>query len=264
MNRFKPAVKLECFSLPLRQALLAAVKAGAQGVQFDASFELSPSNLSESGRREIRYLLNSHNLKLAAVYCPLRSGLDTLQDHEQRILHVEKVMDLSFELGCGLVALHAGQIPDEKETLRSNALKESLTILGSYGDKTGSTLAFETGLESGKILADYLEKIDSGALGATLDPGNLVLNGFDPLQAILDLGHRIKLVHAREVAGNGPGRAAREVPLGQGNLDWTSLLVYLDNIAYQGYLVCEKEEGNNKAEDVIAGLQFLKTIMGST
>ncbi|MBY0328364.1 MAG: sugar phosphate isomerase/epimerase, partial [Gemmataceae bacterium] len=62
MNRCKFGVKLECFGVPLRKALLLAAQAGAQGVQFDVTGELSPDKLSESGRREISYLLRSYNL----------------------------------------------------------------------------------------------------------------------------------------------------------------------------------------------------------
>jgi len=260
MNRCKFGVKLECFGVPLRKALLLAAQAGAQGVQFDAVGELSPDKLSESGRREIAYLLRSYNLQLASIFFPLRYGLDVSLDQEQRILHLKKVMDLGFDLGSRVLAIHAGQIPQEKEEKRIATLTESLSFLGAHGDRIGVSLALETGLESGKVLADFLSKIDSGALGAALNPGNLILNGFDPLQAVLDLGSRIKLVHAREIECNGPGRAAREVPLGKGDFDWNSLMVYLDHSGFQGFMICEKEEGDDKAEQLVHGLRFLKAL----
>jgi len=159
-----------------------------------------------------------------------------------------------------VLAIHAGQIPQEKEEKRIATLTESLSFLGAHGDRIGVSLALETGLESGKVLADFLSKIDSGALGAALNPGNLILNGFDPLQAVLDLGSRIKLVHAREIECNGPGRAAREVPLGKGDFDWNSLMVYLDHSGFQGFMICEKEEGDDKAEQLVHGLRFLKAL----
>ena len=260
MNRCKFGVKLECFGVPLRKALLLAAQAGAQGVQFDVTGELSPDKLSESGRREISYLLRSYNLQLASIFCPLRNGLDVAIDQEQRILHLKKVMDLGFDLGCNVLALHAGQIPQEKEDKRIATYTESLSYLGAHGDRIGVSLALETGLESGKVLLDFLSQIDSGALGASLNPGSLTINGFDPLQAVLDLGSRIKLVHAREFQSNGPGRAAREVPLGHGDFDWNSFMIYLDQSGYQGFLISEKEEGDDKAEQLVHGLRFLKAL----
>lgn len=260
MNRCKFGVKLECFGVPFRKALLLAAQAGAQGVQFDVVGELSPDKLSESGRREIAYLLRSYNLQLASIFFPLRFGLDVALDQEQRILHLKKVMDLGFDLGARVLALHAGQIPQEKEDKRIATYTESLSYLGAHGDRIGVSLALETGLETGKILADFLSRIDSGALGAALNPSNLILNGFDPLQAVLDLGSRIKLVHAKEIESNGPGRAAREVPLGKGNFDWHSFMVYLDNSGYQGFLICQKEEGEDRADQLVHGLRFLKTL----
>lgn len=260
MNLCKFGVKLECFGVPLRKALLLAAQAGAQGVQFDAVGELSPAKLSESGRREISILLRSFNLQLAAIFCPLRNGLDTSIDQEQRLIHVKQNMDLAFDLGSKVLALHAGQIPQEKENSRIATLTESLTFLGAHGDRAGVSLALETGLESGKVLADFLATIDSGALGAGLNPGNLKLHGHDPLQAVLDLGKRIKLVHATEFESNGPGRTAREVPLGKGDFDWNSLMVYLDQSGFHDYLICEKNEGTDNATQMINGLDFLKTL----
>jgi sugar phosphate isomerase/epimerase len=126
MNRCKFGVKLECFGVPLRKALLLAAQAGAQGVQFDVTGELSPDKLSESGRREISYLLRSYNLKLASIFCPLRNGLDVALDQEQRILHLKKVMDLGFDLGCNVLALHGGQIPQEKEDKRLKRINKGV------------------------------------------------------------------------------------------------------------------------------------------
>lgn len=102
MNRCKFGVKLECFGVPLRKALLLAAQAGAQGVQFDVTGELSPDKLSESGRREISYLLRSYNLQLASIFCPLSNGLDVALDQEQRILHLKKswISGLILALAC--------------------------------------------------------------------------------------------------------------------------------------------------------------------
>ncbi len=65
MQRIKLGVRLESFGLPLRHALTAAGKLGVHGIQVDAVDELSPKNLSETGRREFRHLL-----RLITWSCP--------------------------------------------------------------------------------------------------------------------------------------------------------------------------------------------------
>jgi sugar phosphate isomerase/epimerase len=81
-------------------------------VQFDASGELAPSRLSDSGRRELKTLLRMRGLELTALGCPLRYGLDEAQNQHQRVDTVRDVMTLAYELGPRTVVLQAGQVPE--------------------------------------------------------------------------------------------------------------------------------------------------------
>ena len=108
MNRVKIGVRLESFGLPLRRALQEAERLGVGGVQVDAAGDLSANSLSQTGRREFRHLLRSHNLELTALGCPLRHGLDVARDQEARIEHVRKALSLSFDLGPRVVLVQAG------------------------------------------------------------------------------------------------------------------------------------------------------------
>src|SRR5262245_24452408 len=99
MNRFKIGVHLESLGLPLRRALAEVARMGVPGIQIDALGDLSPENLSQTGRREFRHLLRSHNLEVTAVGCPLRRSLDTEQELQPRLEHVRNVMRLSYDLG---------------------------------------------------------------------------------------------------------------------------------------------------------------------
>ena len=67
MSRLKIGVRLESLGLPFRKAVEEAEKQGAAGVQFDAAGPLAPEALSQTGRREIRHLLRSHNLEASAL-----------------------------------------------------------------------------------------------------------------------------------------------------------------------------------------------------
>src|SRR6516162_1798705 len=99
MNRLKIGIYLESLGLPLRRALAEVERLGVTGVQVDAVGDLSPNTLSQTGRREFRHLLKSHNLELTALGCPLRRGLDSPENLEGRIEHVKNVMTLSYDLG---------------------------------------------------------------------------------------------------------------------------------------------------------------------
>jgi sugar phosphate isomerase/epimerase len=262
MNRLKIGVRLDPLGLPLRKALAAAQKLGVGGVQLDAVGDLAPNRLSQTGRRELLTLLRTHNLQLTALGCPLRRGLDVAEDQQPRIEHVRNVLSLSFDLGPRIVVVEAGRIPDKPDDPRDRLLSEALETLGRYGDRTGTVLALETGLESGATLRDYLTRFDTGGLRVNLDPANLLLHGFDPYESTLALRGRIVHTHARDARVGVASRTSEEVPLGHGDIEWMRFIATLEAAEYTGWLVVERESGDNRLADVSAGVAFLRRFVG--
>jgi sugar phosphate isomerase/epimerase len=262
MNRLKLGVRLESLGLPLRRAITEAARLGVPGVQVDAAGDLSPQTLSQSGRREFLHLLRGHNLELGALGCPLRRGLDVAENQQARLDRVKAVMSLSFELGPRVTVVEAGAVPEDVNTPRGQLLSEALLALGQHGDRTGTVLALETGLESGAVLADFLKRFDTGGLAANFDPANLLLHGHDPYESARALRGRIAHAHARDARRAGASRSAQEVPLGHGDIDWMELLGALEEVEYRGYLTVERESGDSRLADVAAGVAFLRRFVG--
>jgi sugar phosphate isomerase/epimerase len=262
MNSLKIGLRLESFGLPLRRALSESGRLGVAGVQVDAAGDLSPNNLSQTGRREFRNLLRAHNVELTALGCPLRRGLDVAEDQQQRVEFVRKVLSLSFDLGPRIAVVQAGQVPEKDDSERGLALTESLTAVARHGDHVGATLALETGLESGAVLAAFLAKFDSGALAVNLDPANLLLHGFDPYESARILNRRIVHCHAKDARASSTSRAAQEVPLGHGDIDWLRFLSVLEEVEYRGWLTIERDAGENRLADVAGGVAFLRRLVG--
>jgi L-ribulose-5-phosphate 3-epimerase len=258
MKRLKIGIRLESLKLPLRRSLQEVQRLGVAGIQVDAAGDLSPQQLSQTGRREFLYLLRSHGLELTALGCPLRRGLDSPQNQEARIDHVKKVLSLSFDLGPRLVIVQAGPVPGEAAAFP--LLEEALRPLGQYGDRVGARLALETGLESGEVLAKFLDRFDSGGLGANFDPANLLMYGFDPLESARALAGRIIHSHAKDARQAVANRAAQEFPMGHGDIDWLALLGTLEEINYQSWLTIEREGGTDPLADVKNGVAFLRRL----
>jgi sugar phosphate isomerase/epimerase len=257
----KLGVTLESLSLPVRRGLFEAQRLGLGGVQVDAVGDLAPDRLSDTGRREFRHLLRSHGLGLSALGCPLRHGLDDRTNLDARIDRVRQVMSLSFDLGARRVIVQAGQVPDKPDDPRAAALAESLLALGQHGDRIGAVLALETGLESGETLKAFLDRLDTGGLGVNYDPANMLLNGFDPIANLTPLKERIVHTHAKDARRGAASRAAQEVPLGHGDIDWMQYLGILSALEYRGWVVIERETGANRAADVAAGVAFLRRLL---
>jgi sugar phosphate isomerase/epimerase len=262
MNRLKIGIRLESLGLSLRHALAEASRLGVAGVQVDAVGDLAPDNLTQTGRREFRNLLRTHNVELTAVGCPLRRGLDSAENQQPRLEHVRKVMSLSYDLGPRTVVVEAGRIPEKEDTPEARRLRESLLSLSQHGDRTGTTLALETGLESGEVMRDYLARFDTGSLKVNLDPANLLLHGFDPYESARALHAQIAHSHAKDARKASTSRAAQEVPLGAGDIDWIRYLGVLEEVEYRGWLTVERESGEDRVGDVASGVAFLRRLVG--
>jgi sugar phosphate isomerase/epimerase len=230
-------------------------------VQIDALGDLSPRALSETGIREFKNLLRSHDLELTALGCPLRRGLDTPEDQQPRIEHVKRVLTLSFELGARIVIVEAGHLPINDDDQRLPYLTESLTALGRHADRVGATLALQTGLEAGEKVRSFLDRFETGGLGVNLDGANILLHGNDPYIAIRALAHRIVHAQARDARPASSSRAAQEVPLGHGDIDWLQLLAVLEEVEYRRWLVIARDTGDQRPADIAAGVGFLRRLM---
>jgi L-ribulose-5-phosphate 3-epimerase len=263
MKHLKIGIRLESLGLPLRKSLAEASRLGVGGVQIDSVGELSANNLSQTGRREFRNLLRGFSVELTALGCPLRHGLAVAENQEARLEHIRKVMSLAWDLGPGKVIIEAGAVPDEKDVEGTRLMRDALSNLGGHGDRVGSILALETGLESGAVLGAWLRSFDSGSLGANLDPANLMMHGFDPISSARALGDKIVHGHARDCRRVSASRAAQEVRLGAGDIDWLSYLETLEEIEYRGWLVVERETGTDRIVDVEAGVSFLRRLIGA-
>ncbi|MFQ3594264.1 MAG: sugar phosphate isomerase/epimerase family protein, partial [Gemmataceae bacterium] len=235
----------------------------AGGVQLDAVGDLSPLQLSESGRREVRNLLRTRNLELTALHCPLDAGLDEPINLQPRIDYLRQVMTLAYDLGPRLVVAPVGQVPEATDEPRATLHRDALDALARHGDRVGTMLALDTGLESGETLAAYLASFDTGSLAANLSPGNLLLHGFDPRAATRALSGRIAQVQARDVRRASTSRAARETAVGAGDIDWLSYLELLEEIDYRGWLVVVRDEGERRIADVESGVRFLRRLLGA-
>jgi sugar phosphate isomerase/epimerase len=233
---------------------------GVPGVHVNAVGDLSPRGLSQTGRREFLHLLRGHNLELTALGCPLRHGLDVAEAQEARIEHVRNVLSLSYDLGCRIALVQAGRVPEDAELPSARRMAEALLALGQHGDRTGSVLALQTGLDSGPVLRQFLERFDTGGLGVAFDPASLLLNGFDPYESAQALHGRIAYSLAKDARRASASRAGREVAVGHGDIDWMQLLSVLEEADYRGWVTLVQESGDNRLADITAGVAFLRRL----
>ncbi len=160
-------IQLSSLRMPLKKALMTAARLGAQGIEIDARNDLRPEELSDTGRRQLRKMLDDLNLRVAAVRFHTARGYDVAENLERRIDGTKQAMKLAYSLGASVVVNQIGCVPEKLEGDAHNMLVQCLTDLARYGQHVGAMLAAETGSEPGQHLAGLLESLRETALGIT-------------------------------------------------------------------------------------------------
>jgi L-ribulose-5-phosphate 3-epimerase len=114
-----------------------------------------------------------------------------------------------------------------------------------------------TGFESGRILRQFMDRLDSGGLGVNADPASLLSNGFDPYESTR------AYAQAKDAHKARTSRDGQPVPLGHGNVDWMSYLSVLEEIGYRGWLTIEQDRGDERLKDITGGVGFLRRFLGA-
>jgi sugar phosphate isomerase/epimerase len=137
-------------------------------------------------------------------------------------------------------------------------MREALTALGEHGDRTGTVLALEIGFDPAEKVAGYLAGFDTGSLKVTYDPANLLVHGHDPVANLTKLKGLIAHVQARDARAASLSRGLQEVPVGAGDVDWMAFTATLQVLEYDGFVVVEREQGDDRLRDVTNGVKFLR------
>src|SRR6478752_3590035 len=137
MLQIKLGIELASLRLPLKKGLLIARELGAEAVEFDLRNELRPDDLSRTGLRHLRKMLDDLNLRVSAVAFRTRRGYATTDDLEARIEATKRALASAYELGTSVVINHIGRVPLESDTAARSTMIEALAEIGRHGQKVG-------------------------------------------------------------------------------------------------------------------------------
>ena len=282
MYRFPIGVIVDSFRLPTREAIKAAAKLGAAGIQMYATEgDNSPEALSAQKRRELLSYVRDCGLCFSALCGDLGHGFGDRELNPKLIEKSKRIIDLAKELETDIVTTHIGVVPEDSTHDRYKIMQEACFELSSYADSVNAHFAVETGPERSAVLKSFLDSLGSRGVAVNLDPANLVMvTGDDPVRAVYNLRDYIVHTHAKDgikLAESNPEYIYRavhpipeevmaqkyfeEVPLGKGKVDFLSYLKALEDIGYKGYLTIEREVGDDPASDISAAMEYLRQLM---
>ena len=281
MYKFPIGVIVDSFRAGTRTGIAKAAELGAAGVQLYCAYGINaPENMTRERKRELLDLVKSHGMKFSALCGDLGKGFHHKELNAELIERSKRILDLAKEFETDIVTTHIGVVPEDKSIDRYGIMQEACFELANYADSIGSHFAIETGPEKSIVLKDFLDGLGSTGVAVNLDPANLVMVvGDDPVEAVHNLKDYIVHTHAKDgimlertkpeyiygviqkpedIAGI---RFFKEVPLGEGGVDFKAYLNALDEIGYQGFLTIEREVGENPAADIKTAMDHLKSII---
>ena len=278
----KIGVITDCFKKPHAEGIRIAGSLGLSGVQIYAtSGNFSPETLSSEDKAEYKKLLSENGLVISALCADMGGfGFEKEEDNPIRVEKTKRIVDLAVEFGASVITTHIGVIPEDKSNPRYKVMLDALTECGLYAKEHGVTLAIETGPEKAKTLLAFIEDT-KGGVGVNLDPANFTMvTGQDAVEAVKILGKHIVHTHAKDgvmldknqnptdvyhafaVGGVDALNACtgfKELPLGEGDVDWDNYVKALHEVGFDGFLTIERECGDNPTDDILMAVDFLKS-----
>jgi sugar phosphate isomerase/epimerase len=246
--------------LQVRQAIAVAAELGAAGIEVDLRHEVRPEELSQTGLRQFRKLLDDHNLRVSAAAFPTRRGYGDAADLDRRVAATMQAMDFAARLGARVLVSRVGPVPTDDSDPHFCRMVEALTAIGLHGDRVGVQLAAQTSGESGPQLAQLLAQVPEGTVGVDLHPAGLIYSGFSVQEAVEALGTHVIHVHACDAVRDFGQQRVVEVELGRGVAEMPDVLGRLEEFSYQGWVTIERRDSPDPKREIANAVAYLKAL----
>lgn len=222
-------------------------------------------NASEREILDVKNMVDSAGLVVSCL-TPYQSRFNSLDAsvREAEIQGIERSIRFSEILGAGYVRIYGGNFLGEEsdgDGKKLQALVESMRYLGDVAGKVGVTLVIENHFNTMAVSArqsiGVVDLIDHPSVGILYDQANLAFTYNEDFHEAIKLqGRKIKYVHVKDLvfttdqAGfksssvSHPTEKERNVTsriVGEGILDWRSIIRELKDHGYDGWLSLEYE-----------------------
>ena len=282
MYQFPIGVILESFRKPIPEAVDAAAKLGAKGLQvYATATKLAKTEMSPAQRKDVLHMVKDHGMCFSALCGDLGKGFGNPELNPALVEESKRILDIALEMETNIVTTHIGVVPTDENHPRYCIMQDACGELARYADTLGAHFAVETGPEPASVLYRFLEGLHSSGVSVNLDPANLVMvNRDDPVAAVHTLKKYIVHTHAKDgrqlhecdpevVYGVRPrdpdcvtDKSFIELPLGEGDVPFPAYLKALEDVGYRGFLTIEREVGDHPERDIASAVDFLKNLIG--
>ena len=196
---------------------------------------------------------------------PQTIGLVPRETRAARIANYKKISDFAKKVGIPAVQGHCGFIPENPNDPLYGEVVAAIREVAAYCKNNGQNFRCETGQETPITLVRAIRDVALDNVGVNFDAANLILYGkANPVDAADVLGPYIQGVHAKDgLYPTDPRNLGKEVPIGEGKVNFPVLVGKLKQIGYTNPLTIEREiRGEKQTADILAAKAYLEKLIG--
>jgi L-ribulose-5-phosphate 3-epimerase len=196
---------------------------------------------------------------------PLTIGVVPRDTRAARIARMKQGSDFAKACSIPAVQSHAGFIPEDPNDPIYKETVAAMREVVAYCRGNGQSFRYETGQETPITLVRAMQDVGLDNQGVNFDLANLILYGkANPVDAMEILAPYVQGIHAKDgLWPTNPRELGKEVPIGQGKVDFPKIIARLKQLNYQGAVTIEREvSGPEQIEDVRAAKVYLQSLIG--
>jgi sugar phosphate isomerase/epimerase len=240
--------------------------------------QVSVQDAGDEAAANLRRALDRYGVEATSAVCggpgpevydfyqgPLTIGLVPRQYRQQRIAHMKEISDFAVKAKIPAVQGHCGFIPENPNDPAYQETVEAIRTVAAYCRQNNQKFRCETGQETPITLVRAIRDVGLDNVGVNFDAANLVLYGkANPVDAVDVLAPYIQGVHAKDgLYPTDPKQLGKEVPIGEGMVNFPVLVDKLKKIGYRNPLTIEREiSGEKQTADILAAKAYLEKLIG--
>lgn len=252
-------------------------KLPAEGFDNCQLVSWNPALWNDEGYLAVKEETERNGVEISAFWCgwegpkvwdfyegPSTLGLLPEEYRETRVKNLCDGADFAKRLGVKNVVTHMGFIPENPNDPAFNPFCDAVRRVALHLKENGQNLLFETGQETPVAMLRCFEVVGTDNLGVNLDTANLILYGkADPVDSLDVFGNLVMNLHAKDgfYPTNGHD-LGREVPIGEGKVDFKGLFARLKELGYDSYVTIEREiKGEKQTLDIRNAKKYLQALI---
>lgn len=195
---------------------------------------------------------------------PLTIGIIPPATQRLRVDALKATADMAAACGIPAVHTHCGFVPENPNDPLYKPAVAALREVAEHCKQQGRVFFCETGQETPITLMRFIEDTGMDNVFVNLDVANFILyDKANPVDALEVLGTRVHGMHAKDgLYPTDPRNLGKEVPIGQGKVDFRRLIEHLRALNYAGAMSIEREiRGPQQGTDILASKTYLEKMI---